>query len=516
VETNSPIQDKLGSLVNQSAALLIGIEAYENLGADQQLRAGRNDVLAFWKVCRRLGFTPTNIVLLTSPVLEVADLVEAEQELGSALSEYAGKTDEEIETMVMRWFPEGERSKVILAPATRENIEAGVGWLVQCPAGLPKGPFLGDRLLTYSGHGTTLEKDGQSILALCPSDVVAGDDETFLFVDAFKERLEAGPDNLTVVLDCCYAQDAEGKKPGAAMRATTLSTGASDVRLVMPDMKARVFCASGANEPAYQALLGANWHSAFSWAFTIALEQWQIVQGKGMTKHSTLSHLELLFRARVLLQSLSFSQCPVLLDKLANTAVFGNVIAQDTGPDQANRRKAQMDPGTKQVRIYTIVEQNNPENKWAKVIVPKVDGTKNSRSYSAGVEYWTNVTRSGNLTTALTISWEDYDWNEAPTLDSTNFVMLQGPAASAWSDIWAYPYGVINADYKVALYWFLSYGNEVWSGYVFWYHDTTENNVFNSGSEGIGSADLLPNASPWPAGPNGKYWGVYCYPGAVP
>ena len=37
-------------------ALLIGVEAYNGLPAEKQLHAGRNDVLSYWKVCRRLGY----------------------------------------------------------------------------------------------------------------------------------------------------------------------------------------------------------------------------------------------------------------------------------------------------------------------------------------------------------------------------------------------------------------------------------------------------------------------------
>ena len=62
-------------------ALLIGVETYDGLSPDKQLHAGRNDVLAFYKVCRRLGMPPENISLLTSPVLDKQQVAQAELEL---------------------------------------------------------------------------------------------------------------------------------------------------------------------------------------------------------------------------------------------------------------------------------------------------------------------------------------------------------------------------------------------------------------------------------------------------
>src|SRR5215470_18060953 len=62
-------------------ALLIGVETYQGLASDKQLFAGRNDVLSYWRVCRRLGYRARHIRALTSPVLTRDDIIQAEVDL---------------------------------------------------------------------------------------------------------------------------------------------------------------------------------------------------------------------------------------------------------------------------------------------------------------------------------------------------------------------------------------------------------------------------------------------------
>src|SRR5262245_53040120 len=111
-------------------ALLIGVEDYRSHSPDgsKDLPAGRNDVLACWKVCRRLGYKPEHIRVLTSPKLTAQDLVWAESELSRERS--PSEPEEEVEARVLGWLS-GEQPQVVLGEATRDAIMQGVEWLAQ-------------------------------------------------------------------------------------------------------------------------------------------------------------------------------------------------------------------------------------------------------------------------------------------------------------------------------------------------------------------------------------------------
>ncbi len=145
-------------------ALLIGVEHYPH-HADKQLRAGRNDVLAFWKVCRRLGYEPRDIRVLTSPALMMQDLVWAEIEMAPEAPPSEGEARERLERDKAQWL---ERQGVVLGAADHEQILEGAKSLAR---GLAQRDDAGEQasltgLFTYSGHGAQV--DGH--LVLCPSD----------------------------------------------------------------------------------------------------------------------------------------------------------------------------------------------------------------------------------------------------------------------------------------------------------------------------------------------------------
>ena len=176
-------------------ALLIGVEVYNGLPAEKQLHAGRNDVLSYWKVCRRLGYRPEHIRVLTSPVLTLDDLVRAEQELGPEL--HPERSKDEIRARVEGWL--AGPAPVVLGDASREAIVEGVEWLAsklvftvkldwegwkleQELAGLPG-------LLAYSGHGAQQRGD----LVLCPSDIGPRLERAVSFAE-LRAMIDAGDD----------------------------------------------------------------------------------------------------------------------------------------------------------------------------------------------------------------------------------------------------------------------------------------------------------------------------------
>src|SRR6185369_8267714 len=108
----------------RGGALLIGVEDYKAFDGTgkKDLPAGRNDVLAYWKVCRRLGFT--HIRALTSPALTEEEIVRAELELVPELS--PGETAAQIKERVKRWLAKKEPAAPALAGETAEEIAAAL------------------------------------------------------------------------------------------------------------------------------------------------------------------------------------------------------------------------------------------------------------------------------------------------------------------------------------------------------------------------------------------------------
>ncbi|MFT3765093.1 MAG: caspase family protein [Minicystis sp.] len=310
-------------------ALLIGVEHYPH-HAGKDLRAGRNDVLAFWKVCRRLGYQPGDIRVLTSPVLTMQDLVWAEIELSPETPPSEGEAREQLEKEKAQWL---ERQGVVLGAADHEQILAGARSLAR---GLAQRDGAGEReslpgLFTYSGHGAQVEGH----LVLCPSDTGKAEGGALpnaislgelraIFDAADRDKKEGTPhptDNLTVVLDCCFA--ARGVTREGHLVPTLTEGAGRAVEKKRTAIGNRVFCASGPDRSSYQALLGGYWYSAFTWALTVALEQWE-TDTDGPFAESTVSHNELLFRARTLMRALGFRQHPVFEDGvgLGNQRVF--------------------------------------------------------------------------------------------------------------------------------------------------------------------------------------------------
>lgn len=404
-----PVVDAAGKLFARlgGCALLIGVERYRKFDSSgaRDLRGGRNDALVFWKVCRRLGYR--FIRVLTTPRLTRDDIVRAELELAAETD--SSQTAEQIAARVDAWnlfdidqvaplhahsTPEQALEALesfdkrdlhaYLGEATSADVAAGVEWL---------GEMLGARmafqwhdwrlektwvqpgLLTYSGHGARQDAE----LYLCPSDTGPRLERALSFA-GLRGTFEAlnADKNLTAVLDCCFAGATRGE------RAVTSLADDGQPAPSARDIAARVFCAAPRDEQAHQAVLGGRWHGAFTWAFTVALEQWKTAQSDGF-RYATVSHAELLVRTRMLLSALSFRQHPVLLDDIGGLSVFqraeANVGAPSVTPT-ADRRGVQADPtGDFGFRYYRFMDSRQK-------IVGELISNQNHPSMKADTEYW--------------------------------------------------------------------------------------------------------------------------------
>jgi len=410
------IADELKLPQNEPVALLIGVEEYRDYDPSgaRDLRAGRNDVMAYWKVCRRLGYKPQNIWVLTTPKLHPSWIYEAELDLD--LVEDPDRSLENFNERAETWCA---KNGVKLDTATKANIESHADGLsigiidvreVNGEIKIQGSPGF----LVYSGHGARI--GGQ--LALCPSDVKSDLDGAITLAD-LKTRI-LGDDqpegkelsrNLTVVLDCCFAAS-RGQQKNSSQLLPTLGEAKKidkNEKAVVPmiELGSRVFCASGPDEQSYQAMLGGYWYSAFTWAFTVALEQWTIYesgssQSNESNKHSTISHSELLFRTRMLLKALSFRQHPLLVGKvgLSNEPVFSHYDKRGTATSSvkpnAERPDVQLVPDYKY-----IINFNTDKEKQIPLAVIAVTYNENNDAIEKWYLHSANLAKIGNATSLL-------------------------------------------------------------------------------------------------------------------
>lgn len=267
-------------------ALLIGISDYSvhedsrrSPRGSSALPAGKNDALAFLRICGELGIAPENIHILTSPALAAGGT-------GGSVPGYAG-------------------------PATRAEIEAQLVWLSSQLArdagseGAPVG------LLAYSGHGDFAGEE----LALCPSDVRAkpgagptDDLENVVGFDRVDEILRAHPgaaENVTVVLDCCHASAAAAWGPGR--RSSLTGRGPSPSQVAPRSLGRSLLMAAEPGELARQGMFGGRAHGACTWALSAVADTWRAHSDRG-AERLTISQGDLVRRAQRLLDALSIPQ----------------------------------------------------------------------------------------------------------------------------------------------------------------------------------------------------------------
>lgn len=437
----------------RGVALLIGVESYRDHDEEggKDLLAGRNDVLAYWKVCRRLGYTHFRV--LTTPALDAEDLIRAERELSPEL--HPGEDEAETRRRVGEWLSRGRQGpgasielhdvamssriedagapSVLLGEATSLQLKESARWLASSLVFTVKLEWEQWRrreelmalpgFLAYSGHGA--QKDGE--LFLCPSNTGPALENAISFSELRAifdegEDLPGGKrpaDNLTVVLDCCFA--AASGPAGNAQRGTSLTPAGSPAAKEparTPEIARSVFCASGRDEQSYQAMLGGHWHGAFTWAFTVALEQWKLQQ-QGQFMRSTMSHAELLFRARTLLSALSFRQHPILVDELGNLPVFhhGAAAGEATSSEpDARRPGGQLDPSVRNGNgfVYYEMRERSTNDLLARIVVTndRVNG-----GFTRYTEYWKlNSTglrfNSDDWQNGITVTRQEMRWSD--------------------------------------------------------------------------------------------------------
>ncbi|XXT19709.1 caspase family protein [Sorangium sp. So ce429] len=437
----------------RGVALLIGVESYRDHDdtGGKDLLAGRNDVLAYWKVCRRLGYRHFRV--LTTPALQEEDLIRAERELAPEL--HPDEDEAETRRRVEEWLSRGRQGadapielhdvamssriedagapSVLLGEATSLQLVESARWLASRLVFTVKLEWEQWRreeelmalpgFLAYSGHGA--QRDGE--LFLCPSNTGPALENAISFSELRAIFEEGGDlpggkrpaDNLTVVLDCCFA--AASDPAGNAQRGTSLTPAGSPAGKAParpPEIARSVFCASGRDEQSYQAMLGGHWHGAFTWAFTVALEQWKLQQ-QGQFRRSTMSHAELLFRARTLLSALSFRQHPILVDELGNLAVFhhGAAAGEATSAEpDARRPGGQLDPSVKNGDgfVYYEMRERGTNAPLARIVVTndKVDHgftryTEYWKVNSAGLRFDSDDWRNGITVTRQEMRWSD-------------------------------------------------------------------------------------------------------------
>lgn len=430
-------------------ALIIGIEDYPGFPG-QGLPAGRLDALAYWKVCRRLGYAPENIHVLTSPALEKKDFDLAEMNLaleqyldgeshlrahldarlGGRLTEvvsklkderrdqYAGPEGRRAAQRIPQLYKDVVKEHVVaswISPdresarweASKENIEREIAWLQQKLA-LPGA----EGFLAYSGHGMKLGDD----LALCPSDAAPPHDRVIPF-EALRRHLGA-LENLTVVLDCCFAAAHERR---AAAPVSTLSQDAiAPAAGAFTSLGGCTFCACGPGEQAHQAQLGGYWQGAFTWAFTVALQQWAI-DNRDRDARVTVSHLEILFRTRMLLQALSFPQHPMLLGQVGvgNLAVFSRDPAARTTPAPSGRRvEGQLQPDMR----YTL--------SLGTMVLAEVYALGSQTRQAINDQYQQTKKAGGDLSTTIACKWHIDGYTDEKAME---FWYVDATALSALS-----------------------------------------------------------------------------------
>jgi len=411
----------------ENYAVFIGVSDYSKYGASASLPGSVNDARLFWRVCRKMGFAPENMRILTSPRLDPADLD------GGAEANVREATSGEI-VEAMKWLA---------------DKLGGEGR----PAGL----------LTYSGHGDWLEGKG---LVLCPSDVTGSNlDNALPFLDIrtiFAERLALS--NLTAIVDCCHAA-ATVVRPDRQPMSLTGRPAPTEVLASIPPFGARQLVATKPEGSSWQAHIAGLPRGAFSWAVACVMEQWA-PRPAGKSVELGLSYGDLLSRAKQLLGALSFEQEPVLLAPAGVEVMpmLGRVEHEEweetSAEPTARRKRGQLRPDVYEL-VLTVPDDSKSPYKGTITVVDDTEYWTIDRDFVRAAQLGSTkktitMTASGNSRpptpssyafrmSATRVSWTHWTggshhwdtyrfwWSSDPNFVSMNFFTLSVDSNGTWS-----------------------------------------------------------------------------------
>lgn len=432
-------------------ALFVGVNDYRAFDESMGHRAGTsdlhgslNDARAFWRVCRELGIPPENLLILTSPPLDPAELGAPASSVGEA---------------------------------TEAAIVAGVAWLAAQLGGEGRPPGL----LTYSGHGDFVEGVG---LVLCPSDVV-GANLTHAIPFAKLQRLLAdgrATANLTVVLDCCHSggSAADPARRRLSLTGRPLPSGLARDAVRLSD---RELCACKVGESSWQARFSGVFRGAFSWALSAVLEQWK-PRIEGTSVELELSYGTLLLRTRQLLAALSFDEEPVLRGApgVAAIPVFhrgpGGAGEATSAAPTAQRKGGQLDPDSNHT-LRTSASQST----WQVSATAAAASLPTGQGYSNATEYWAlDSAFIADIQRIVAQRSGFISFNDSTSSASRAGTGFSMPTNSLWTTLPAMPTGELlcalvqppdgSPQYCVGVRFELTAparAGEIWGGVITWY-----------------------------------------------
>ncbi|MEZ4296476.1 MAG: caspase family protein [Polyangiaceae bacterium] len=381
---------------NETHVLLIGIDSYDSPSLTP-LMGSRNDAIAWFRFCvDHLAISARNITVLASPPL-------TPRELG----------------------PEAEVSR--LRGGTRAEILDEARRFADAAAG-------GAGLFTFSGHGLAVPPDrsgaAASDLALCPSDASItlreGDDSTITGTLRFSElaeifRSQDCKDNITVLLDTCYASGPAGPmrkqltQAKAAAEKKRIEASALDRARQILRVDAftnRLFLGARHWTSAYEIQVGGKWRGAASFAMQTLMERWSVRQEEGF-RYPNVSHADLMARMRSFLDVLGVPQQPALwgkgrLDEMPVLRPGLRFVPGETSPEPDGPMNARQIPtNPDKVALVTILDQNS--NPIIHVISVGANVPHGVSGYNARTEYWYTNTTSAPTLTGLTYRVEETD-----------------------------------------------------------------------------------------------------------
>lgn len=447
---------------NNMHVVLIGVDKYTHYdeSGSLDLPGSVNDARTWWRIVRALGVPPQNVRVLVSPV--PSDLQSA--------------------------FPGADPT--LVHEATNHNITQSCKWL---NGSMHSGNVPG--LLTYSGHGdiATAQLVGASELALCPSDVTKGGKNILTFGDLERLFDSESAQNLTTVLDCCFAGGAAQQEHPLSINTRTWNRDSRPISFSSAPFGGRLLLACQVNEVAYQGMFMGEYHGAFTWALTSEILQWATSE-QGSSRCLHLSYAKARSVAEKLLCTLYYKQEPLLAPHKPSLGGIDDLALFQTGhapgyvheiPD-GNRTHIQLDPSTK-TSGYRVYAWKYNSTVIARVMVPIQDHTYAGRTYTQGQEYWF---LAGTTTLQPTsFAWSDVEtWPTEDPMSGFTF-HFQNPQSPTWSSGGTASQSNLIQLGTAGLYvvWGLTYQSQSgnWTGSLLWLTPSAQTRFLSNTATGI-------------------------------